>query len=101
MGLNFGPQMNYGGTIPAGGKVRQDITNPRGKVSWARRLVVRNTGANSLTVTFPRDGNQSVPDVGFTVPSGGVSQDFEGLVPYFVITGTAGQTWEATATVAG
>lgn len=109
MGLNFGQQVNlaagtFGGTGAPG--VTVQVTNPRGKPTFARQVIVKNLSAtNTLTVIFPGQsaaisGTGSVPDIGSTVPANG-SQIYEGAIWNLNLRGTSGQGYEVTATVAG
>lgn len=105
MSATQGVQLVLAKGVFSGAAVHVSVVNPRGKPSFSRKLTVNNPGTGAIVVVFPGQaapisGTGSVADAGITIAAGG-SKDFEGAIVGCVITGTSGQPYEVSATVAG
>lgn len=95
-----GVPVNFNGTLGAGDVVKVNMVNPRGKPTFARGVVIRNTGGNSMTVRFPNNDAAPTAEKTMTMTSG-TERVVEAKMAYLTLQSTAGTTWEITATVAG
>jgi hypothetical protein len=100
-----GVAVPIGSTLSAGGKLRVDFKNPRGKMTFAREVNITNTGANAMEVIVPQDppfgtGGTPVDETAITIPAG-ANRIITGNMAFIYVRSTSGTTWSGFANVAG